>query len=374
MASLNSQALYSIASSSFARKQNLTLKSNENFIETIGCKKKKRVSLTASRTEFDTKDQEAIIPNMSTIKKQMSDRFRQGTAEQDGGYKEIMVIRPSEVGPDKNATIKCILNLLQETAINHLRTLDIIGGGFGVTPSMLKNNLMWVYTKLSAEIDHYPTWDDVIEIDTWFGPLGKNAFQKGWTIKNLVTGQVLVRASSIWMVMNEKTRRLSKVSDELRAEMSPFFSERNEEELKSMQKKIEKLKEAKYIDRNMKPTSSDIDMNNHVNNVKYTNWMIETIPENVYGECTLSSITLEFRRECGVSETIQSLCQPDDVTEFKLEKHTGQGILNGYLPYYLEGSPPTLGFTHLLQIEGENKNEEIVRGRTTWKRRASRYE
>ncbi|KAM7268416.1 hypothetical protein ACFE04_010582 [Oxalis oulophora] len=304
---------------------------------------------------------------MGTIKKQVADRFRKGTATQDGGYKQINVIRPSEVGPDKNATLKCILNLLQETAINHLRTLDIIGGGFGLTPSMLKNNLIWIYTRLSIEIDNYPTWDDVIEIDTWFGPSGKNAFKKGWTIKNLVTGQHIGRASSTWMIMNEKTRRLSKVSDELRAEMSPFFSERNEEE--SVNKKIEKLTEAKYTLRDQ-PTRSDIDMNHHVNNVNYANWMVETIPETIANECQLSSITIEFRRECGVSETIQSLCQPDEVSGFNFETYEGQNnILNGYLPYFLEDGPSTLGFTHLLQVEGVNKNEEIVRGTTTWKRR-----
>jgi fatty acyl-ACP thioesterase B len=240
-----------------------------------------------------------------------------------------------------------------------------------VTPGMLENNLTWVYTKLSVEIDNYPTWDDVIEVETWIGPSGKNAFQKGWTIKNLVTGQILARASSTWMMMNINTRRLSKIPDEVRVEISPFYSEREKKD-SCAAKKIEKLIDAKYKNKNMESNRSDVDMSHHINNVKYANWMLEAIPDTIFDECQLSSITLEFRGECGPSDTIQSMCQPHKMPEFKFEKYIDQNIFNGYLPYFLEDTPSTTAFTHLLQVERENKNKEIVRGRTTWKRKSTR--
>jgi len=371
MTSVYSQSLSSInTSSSFSSKQSFNLKANEVVMKT------KRFNLNASSvmTEVATKKVDPIKAAPSTVQRLVADRYRQGTAIQGGvGYRQTVVIRSSEVGADKNATVECILNLLQETAINHLRTSGLVGDGFGVTPGMLKNNLIWIVTKLTVEIDNYPTWDEVLEVDTWLRPSGKNGVQKDWTIKNLVTGEILGRATSNWMMMNEKTRRLSKIPEEVQAEISPFFLERRENE--SSQKKIEKLANAKYISKNLRPKRSDIDMNHHVNNVKYSNWMLEAIPDTVLEECQLSSITLEFRRECGVSETIQSLCQPDDedeVPEVKFKKFEGGNILNGYLPYLLEDSHSnnhSLSFTHLLQTEGSIKNEEIVRGRTTWKRR-----
>jgi fatty acyl-ACP thioesterase B len=366
MTSVYSQAFPSInTSSSFSSRKGFNLKANEM--------KTKRFNLNASSviTEVATKKVDTVKAP-STIQRQVADQYRQGTAIQGGiGYRQTVVIRSSEVGADKNATVECILNLLQETAINHLRTSGLVGDGFGVTQGMLKNNLIWIVTKLTVEIDNYPTWDEVLEVDTWLRPSGKNGVQKDWTIKNLVTGEILGRATSNWMMMNEKTRRLSKIPEEVQAEISPFFLERRENE--NAQKKIEKLADAKYISKNLKPKRSDIDMNHHVNNVKYSNWMLEAIPDIILEECQLSSITLEFRRECGVSETIQSLCQPDDddeVPEVKFKKFEGGSILNGYLPYLLDDSHTnnhSLGFTHLLQTEGNIKNEEIVRGRTTWK-------
>ncbi|KAM7267332.1 hypothetical protein ACFE04_009498 [Oxalis oulophora] len=345
-----------------AREENPILKSNERFMETF-CLiknnnekmiKNKRFSLTTSRTEAnDTKKD--TIPNIS--RRQLADRFRHGMAIQGGvKYKQTVVIRSSEVGADKNATLECILNILQESLTNHLRTLKIFGDhGFSVTPGMLQNNLILVYTKLSVEIDEYPRWDDVIEVDTWLEPSGKNALKTGWTIKNLHTGKILVRASGILTVINDKTRRLSKIPDEIKAKISPFYCDIEEE--KCTPTKVEKLIGAKYIVKNLEPKRSDVDMNHHINNAKYANWMLEAIPQEVYEECQLSSIILEFKKECGLSDTIQSMCQPNEISALKIVKYMNQDLWR----------PSTFDFTHLLQVERNNKTKEIARGKTTWK-------
>lgn len=94
----------------------------------------------------------------------------------------------------------------------------------------------------------------------------------------------------------------------------------------------------------------------------------------------LSSIVLEYRRECGSSDIVQSLCGPeeDGILRDVDMIEDGESLLNGFslaseifkggglLGSFDKG---TLRYTHLLQIEGEAKNEEIVRGRTTWKKK-----
>lgn len=91
----------------------------------------------------------------------------------------------------------------------------------------------------------------------------------------------------------------------------------------------------------------------------------------------LSSITLEYRRECGSSDIVQSLCEPD---EDGILKDMDIKLLNGFsltsdiletrgLLRPFERWP--LSYTHLLQIKGEPRDEEIVRGKTTWKQKIS---
>ncbi|KAJ6982079.1 hypothetical protein NC653_025247 [Populus alba x Populus x berolinensis] len=113
-------------------------------------------------------------------------------------------------------------------------------------------------------------------------------------------------------VQQEKTRRLSKMPEEVRAEISPWFIEKLAIH-EDVPEKISKLdSNAKYVNSNLKPKRSDLVMNQHVNNVKYVRWMLETIPDQFLESHQLSGIILEYRRECGSSNIVQSLCEPDE--------------------------------------------------------------
>ncbi|GAA0186296.1 hypothetical protein Leryth_018941 [Lithospermum erythrorhizon] len=321
-----------------------------------------------------------IRQNIPT-QKQLVDPFRQGLMILDGvGYRQTVVIRSYEVGPDKTATIESILNLLQETALNHVWMSGLLGDGFGATHGMMKNNLIWVVSRMQLLVDHYPIWGEVMEIDTWVGASGKNGMRRDWLLRSQATGLVFARATSTWVMMNKQTRRLSKMPDEVKAELSPWFIDKEAIQSESLEK-IEKLdNSAKYMNSDLKPKRSDLDMNQHVNNVKYVRWMVETIPDKFLENHQLASIILEYRRECGSSDLVQSLCEPNEGVT-KIEHHDStkiSSLLNGFS--LAPGAPESHGllellhpgpvsYTHLLKIKGQTKNEEIVRGRTTWKRK-----
>ncbi|XP_068638663.1 palmitoyl-acyl carrier protein thioesterase, chloroplastic-like [Aristolochia californica] len=311
-------------------------------------------------------------------KKQLVDPFRHGLLIEGGvGYRQTVVIRSYEVGPDKTATLETILNLLQETALNHVWMSGLLGDGFGATHGMMRNNLIWVVTRMQVQVDSYPIWGEIVEIDTWVGASGKNGMRRDWLIRSHLSGQVFARGTSTWVMMNQHTRRLSKMPEEVRNEISPWFIDRQAIPEDSSDK-IEKLDDkAKYVNCNLKPKRSDLDMNHHVNNVKYLKWMLETIPDSFLESHQLFSIILEYRRECGSSDSVQSLCQPDQETtkegnetellrRFSLaaEILKGNGMMSSLQKWPLR-------YTHLLQTKGESKNEEIVRGRTTWKKKPS---
>ncbi|KAI9120209.1 hypothetical protein K1719_008857 [Acacia pycnantha] len=312
-------------------------------------------------------------------KKQLVDPHRQGLIVEGGvGYRQTVVIRSYEVGPDKTATLESILNLLQETALNHVWMSGLLSDGFGATHGMMRNNLIWVVSRMQVLVDCYPIWGEVIEIDTWVGASGKNGMRRDWLIRSQATGRIFARATSTWVTMNRTTRRLSKLPDEVRNELSPWFIEK-QAIMEDTHEKIVKLdKEAKYMISDLKPKRSDLDMNQHVNNVKYVKWMLETIPDQILESHQLSGITLEYRRECGSSDTVQSLCDIEEDEEIlhDVEKrdynsnmfNLATEIINGGgLLGCLEQRP--LRFTHLLQAKGGKKDEEIVRGRTVWKRK-----
>ncbi|KAK9926604.1 hypothetical protein M0R45_023824 [Rubus argutus] len=265
---------------------------------------------------------------------------------------ETFVIRSYEIGPDKTATMETLMNLLQETALNHVTGSGLAGNGFGATREMSLRKLIWVVTRIHIQVQRYSCWGDVVEIDTWVDAAGKNGMRRDWIIRDYHTQEIITRATSTWVIMNRETRRLSKIPEQVRQEVSPFYlnraaiaTENNDSE------KIDKLTDgtAGRIRSGLAPRWSDMDANQHVNNVKYIGWILESVPLNVLEEYDMTSMTLEYRRECRQSNLLESLTS----TTASLA-HCNNSI----------NRRPDLEYTHLLRMQADKA--EIVRARTEW--------
>ncbi|XP_047308819.1 palmitoyl-acyl carrier protein thioesterase, chloroplastic-like [Impatiens glandulifera] len=277
------------------------------------------------------------------------DPFGLGRIVQDGlVFRQNFSIRSYEIGADRTASIETLMNHLQETALNHVKTAGLLGDGFGSTPEMCKRNLIWVVTKMQVLVDQYPTWGDVVEVDTWVAQCGKNGMRRDWLIRNFNTGEILTRASSSWVMMNKETRRLSKLPDEVRDEIKPYFVD--SPPVIDDNRKLPKLDETSvdYVLSGLTPKWSDLDVNQHVNNVKYIGWILEGAPAAILESHELYGVTIEYRRECGRDSVLQSLT---DVV-----KGIGVGGLldSGFIEC-----------KHALRLE--DNGAEILKARTEWR-------
>ncbi|KVI03812.1 Acyl-ACP thioesterase, partial [Cynara cardunculus var. scolymus] len=155
--------------------------------------------------------------------KSLADRLRLGSLTEDGlSYKERFIIRCYEVGINKTATVETIANLLQEVGGNHAQSVGFSTDGFATTTTMRKLHLIWVTSRMHIEIYRYPAWSDVVEIETWCQSEGRIGTRRDWIIKDHATGEVIGRATSKWVMMNEDTRKLQKVNDDVRDEYLVF--------------------------------------------------------------------------------------------------------------------------------------------------------
>ncbi|KAJ6810554.1 palmitoyl-acyl carrier protein thioesterase, chloroplastic-like [Iris pallida] len=277
----------------------------------------------------------------------LADAFGLGKIIENGlVYRQNFSIRSYEIGADQTASIETLMNHLQETALNHVKCAGLLGNGFGSTPEMSKKNLIWVVTKMQVLVEHYPSWGDIIEVDTWAAASGKNGMRRDWHVRDSQTGQTIMRASSNWVMMNKNTRRLSKFPEEVRAELEPYFMDRVPV-IDDDNRKLPKLDDdtADHVRKGLTPRWSDLDVNQHVNNVKYIGWILESAPISILESHELASMTLEYRRECGRDSVLQSLTSvSNDCTDGSAE-----------LPIECQ---------HLLRLEG---GPEIVKGQTEWR-------
>ncbi|KAJ0698027.1 putative oleoyl-[acyl-carrier-protein] hydrolase [Helianthus annuus] len=166
--------------------------------------------------------------------------------------------------------------------------------------------------------------DDVIQIDTWKGAYGKIGICSNWTICDAKTGEILLTASCIWLMMNEETRRLSKFPDEVRSEL--------DEHLTNVTLPV--------VARKWSP-SNEMSIVDHVRNG------IMSVPHSIVENYELASLTLEYRQECKMESVVQS--------------HTYVMVSNnGKIGVY-----DLVDCKHALQLE--TGGSEIMRGWSIWR-------
>ncbi|XP_027359968.1 palmitoyl-acyl carrier protein thioesterase, chloroplastic-like [Abrus precatorius] len=269
-------------------------------------------------------------------------------------YRQIFVVRSYQIGSDKTVTMETLMNFLQETALNQVSSCGLSKNDFGITHEMDLRKLIWVVTRIQIQVKRYSKWGDEVEVDTWFDAAGKSAIRRDWIIRDHYTKEMIAKATSTWTIMNRETRRLSKIPEEVRQELAPFYFNRISIPTEEIDhQKIHKLTDdiTKTFRSGIAPKWNDMDVNEHVNNVKYIGWILESMPREVLDNYNMTSMTIEFRRECTQSNVLESMSNPSSSV-------IGASDNNSV------NRKPGLQYTHLLRLQ-DNK-AELVRARTEW--------
>ena len=202
-------------------------------------------------------------------------------------------MRGYECGPDRETTICTIANLLQEVASNHAVALwGRTEAGFATDPIMVEKGLIFAATRIQIQMDAYPSWGDMLAMETWFQEEGRVAACRNWTLSDALSGRALGRATSTWVMVNVATRRLAKMPDEMRSKM-PLLAPnppRDSVAPKQSRRKLPDLDDgpatasfdgAVFEGPVQTARRADMDMNGHINNVTYLAWVLETVPADV---------------------------------------------------------------------------------------------
>ncbi|MFN1834319.1 acyl-[acyl-carrier-protein] thioesterase [Balneola sp. MJW-20] len=207
-------------------------------------------------------------------------------------YRESFTIRASEVDLNGKATLASLAGLMQEIAGNHASTMN-----FDIT-DLHKQDLTWVLHRLDIRIDRYPEWREEIIIETW--PNAGDALRayRDYRIKS-TDGEILGVALSYWMIINIKSRRPSRIPREI-------LEIRLGEKDHVLEIKKDRPKPASGSDRHstFRVRRADLDMNLHVNNARYLEWITETLAEKA--ATSIKRADIMFMKESGLGDQITS--------------------------------------------------------------------
>ena len=177
-------------------------------------------------------------------------------------------VRSYECGPDGCATLPTICNLLQEAASLHAASLGFGKGDFAAAGE----NISWVLTRMVVKMNRYPVWEDELTVETFPRGGRKIVAWRDFEIRD-AKGQTLGVASSEWMIIDLATRKIHAIPEKVFAANDP----RNTPVLG-----LEPFTKFRFPEGgsgvsplHFTAMKSQIDLNGHVNNVHYINWMLE---------------------------------------------------------------------------------------------------
>ena len=192
---------------------------------------------------------------------------------------------------DKNARLspRTILELFQDVAGNHA---EEIGIGFD---ALLSRDLLWVVARTKFVIEKQIKRYTTVKVKTWPLSPQRMIFRREYLIYD-DKGEIAVRGSSDWMIVNSVTRTLAS-SGSIFPEGAEYLQEL------ALDEKLRKIKiiEGDITTSHVTPLYTDIDLNGHVNNTKYADFAINAInPENK----EIASFQIDYHREVLIGESL----------------------------------------------------------------------
>lgn len=237
---------------------------------------------------------------------------------------------------DRNgrASICAMMNFMQATANMHGRTLGTSLEDFS------EKNVTWVFSRFHIRMKQYPEHYDRITIDTW-----RSESKKCFAFREFEVydgDENLIGAATASAVLIDKTtRKPLEIPLFLREQFSPESGRAIDDEFKPLA-----TFDSASHKKSFHVRQSDIDLNQHVNNSSYVDWIVESVPDEILLQYLIVSCEVGYKAEAFYGETIQSLSYP--------------------LPADRADSSDSVVFLHRLVRCGDDRTITIAR--TKWKK------
>lgn len=214
-------------------------------------------------------------------------------------YKEKIKITSIDVDNHLELKLSSIFKYFQQVSTNHSEIIHV-----GVHDT-IDQGMCWVLSKMKVVIRRYPKINETITVATHPGETKKFLYPRYYHAYD-AKGNLIISASSIWVVIDMNTRRLN---------TNPFPNNRFKGEVSKddieLPASIICNSEFKEVD--SRPVKySDIDLNGHLNNTKYVEYIVDVKNKDYYDQYQIKSITLNYEKEIRCEDVVSLLINEDN--------------------------------------------------------------
>lgn len=209
----------------------------------------------------------------------------------------VFPVRFSDCDSASRLRVSSFFDFMEETAI-----LDAEKNGIGIW-KMVENGYTTVISRIKLRINHVPVWGEKLRVSTWT----KSIYEHKVAIRDYSVrderGSVIAEATSSWLLVNLRTGRAED------PESAPFlpalYPEKN-----AISENLELLlpRENPRAVLSKRACYSDLDMNRHVNNCRYADWVLDALfLDPAFRKMPLRSIQMNYLSEVSAGEEISLL-------------------------------------------------------------------
>ena len=202
-------------------------------------------------------------------------------------------LRYYEMNKHGMASPTTILTLLEETAAEHCHNI-----GYNLY-KLEKLNIGWVLISGIIEMTRYPIYKENIAIRTW---LSKYSLIKGYR-ENLIfdeNDKIIGKAKGVWVFYDIHKRKPVPIFDDIKSKWGCEQETSVDERLELINQEDEGFFQTEFD-----VYRSDVDSNEHVNNIRYFHFLLESLPEEIVDNYYLKVINAKFLAEAKYGEKIK---------------------------------------------------------------------
>lgn len=181
------------------------------------------------------------------------------------------------------ATIKTITDI-----VLHSASENAAENGFGID-NLIKNGVTWVLARLSIDMEYLPKLNETVIVRTWISNIAGFHTERKFII--YCGEQKIGTASSMWAILDLSTRKpidLSTVDVLNTAQIDIKTDIPDSIKVRCIDSVEIERRDVRY---------SDLDMNNHVNSLKYIEWIYDTMPLEWHSESPFYSMLINYQSE-----------------------------------------------------------------------------
>jgi len=205
------------------------------------------------------------------------------------------------------ATLPMLGNFMLQVATKHAEDR-----GFGFH-SMTGRKRVWVLSRIAIEISEYPKNDNNINVHTWVSDVNKLFTERCFAFEH-EDGEMLGYARSIWASIDLETRRPTNV---LELEGLSDYSTGEPAPIDGM-KKILPIKDSEPFN-SFDVKYSDIDINRHLNSMKYIEHYIDQFGIEMFKEKEIKRFEISYLNEGHYGATLNIFKKEENENSFILE-------------------------------------------------------